>query len=275
MAPRQVWRSVTSWRVLLYSAATLEILPTVQTIPIRSCIWPTRIPVRAWTDLIFGTGMPSAIHTFSIFPCFERRGCVCVGAQNGKGLPVFVNCTFRDNVAKSRGGAIFVHGQNSSGSTPIFRNCLFYNNKAQYAGGALFISGGNDLDRGIEFDHCYFESNTAGFFGGAISMENAFGSEMLNFLSCTITKGHANVFGGFMYMIKSGPNASKITIDSCEISKNTSNGGPCALYVTSNGDNFQTVFKLRNSKVFDNFESSVSFGGVISSRNLPISLFNY
>ncbi len=205
----------------------------------------------------------SDTHFFNLSPVLSG-GAVYVLAQNGKGLPVFVNCTFRDNVAKSRGGAIFVHGQNSSGSTPIFRNCLFYNNKAQYAGGALFISGGNNLDRGIEFDHCYFESNTAGFFGGAISMENAFGSEMLNFLSCTITKGHANVFGGFMYMIKSGTNASKITIDSCEISKNTSNGGPCALYVTSNGDNFQTVFKLRNSKVFDNFESSVSFGGVIS-----------
>ncbi|MFN0176261.1 MAG: T9SS type A sorting domain-containing protein [Saprospiraceae bacterium] len=205
----------------------------------------------------------SDTHFFNLSPVLSG-GAVYVLAQNGKALPVFVNCMFRDNVAKSRGGAIFVHGQNSTGSTPIFRNCLFYNNKAQYAGGALYISGGNNLDRGIEFDHCRFESNTAGSFGGAISMENAFGSETLNFLSCKVTHSHTNIFGGFMYMIKSGINPSKITIDSCEISKNTCNAGPSGLYVTSNGVNFQTVFKLRNSKVFDNSESPFSNGGVIS-----------
>jgi len=204
---------------------------------------------------------------FNLSPVLSGGGVYVLG-KNGKALPVFVNCIFRNNVAKSRGGAIFVHGQNSTGSTPIFRNCVFYNNKSLGSGGAIFISGGNNLDRGIEFDHCRFELNTAGAFGGAISMENAFGGETLNFLSCTLTQGRANNSGGFLYMLKSGTNASKITLDSCEISKNESNFGVSVLYVeSSSGDKFPSIFKLRDSKIFDNRETPVNpfvtFGGVI------------
>ncbi len=204
---------------------------------------------------------------FNLSPVLSG-GAVYILAKNGKALPVFAHCTFRDNVAKSRGGAIFVQGQNSTGSTPIFRQCVFSNNKSFGSGGAIFISGGNNLDRGIEFDHCRFESNSAGAYGGAISIENAFGNETLNFLSCIITKGYAYISGGFMYELKSGSNASKITIDSCEISKNVATNGPSGLIVESNGIEFSTILKVRNSNIFDNAEITQnplgpSYGGVI------------
>lgn len=201
-------------------------------------------------------------------------GAVYVLAKEGKGLPVFSHCIFRHNVAKSRGGAVFVHGQNSTGSTPVFRNCLFFNNSSG-SGGAIFISGGNHLDRGIEFDHCHFELNRSGGFGGAIYIENAFGSETLDFLSCTVTECSSYNAGGFMYVRKSGVNAFKITIDSCEISKNESATTVSGLYAESvSGDGFPTIFKMRNSKIFENKKPTTlfpSFDGVFFIEAIPTS----
>jgi predicted outer membrane repeat protein len=101
---------------------------------------------------------------------------ICYGNANGLSDPdyygggvyvwgsnsVFRNCTFRDNYASSRGGAVLM---DTWGYDVVFENCLFYDNESQY-GGAIYSR--YDL---TTINNCTFVNNTAENGGGIYIVE--------------------------------------------------------------------------------------------------------
>lgn len=76
--------------------------------------------------------------------------------------PILTNCTFRNNKASGKGGAIFIDGQSVK-----LHYCVFDNNIGGTYGGASHIEGYN-----VHFNNCTFSRNTAQR-GGAISNNGA------------------------------------------------------------------------------------------------------
>jgi hypothetical protein len=227
--------------------------------------------------LIFRHGFAKSDTNFNQISPVQSGAAVYVVAQGGKGMPTFVNCTFRDNYAQSYGGAYYVYAQSTSGSTPLFRNCVFFNNKAGKEGGAVFIAGGNSYDRGIEFDHCKFDLNTAfGDFngGGGIYMANAFGPETINFLGCEISRNKYVFSGAFLFLWRTGMNAVKLDIDSCIFQ---SNGVGCVSTIELSGFPVerQNVFKLKNSRFLDDGSSTspISWSSTLPQNSLVCDTF--
>jgi len=177
-------------------------------------------------------------------------GAVYIMAQNGKALPVFANCIFRDNIARFNGGAIYVQGQGTQGSTPIFKNCTFVNNKAR-VGGCIYLKGGNAFDRGIEFDHCSFIGNYADTQGGCVYVYNTFGNEKIDFLGCIISYNNCMSLGSFFRCLKIGTNPATIKIDSCIISENQPNSS-AIFYLDGLGQVFKTKLEVIRCAIFDN-----------------------
>jgi predicted outer membrane repeat protein len=102
-------------------------------------------------------------------------GAVCLWASS----PSFLNCAFRQNIARSAkgaGGAVYVAQQ----SIPTFRGCQFVSNSSGGRGGAIY---GNDtlkaqdehgLSGAIErelIEQCVFERNVSGQ-GGALAFKD-------------------------------------------------------------------------------------------------------
>jgi hypothetical protein len=101
---------------------------------------------------------------------------ICDGNANGSSNPnyyggavyvygsnsVFRNCTFRDNYASSRGGAVLM---DTWGYDVEFENCLFYDNESQY-GGAIYSR--YDI---TTINNCTFVNNTAENGGGIYIVE--------------------------------------------------------------------------------------------------------
>lgn len=177
-------------------------------------------------------------------------GAVYIQATNGKALPVFVNCVFKDNASKGNGGAIYVNGEGTLGSMPIFKNCAFINNQAGWNGGALYLIGGYASDRGTEFDHCLFERNKASISGGGIYYVHNIGNTYINFKNCNVIGTQScffKLYEGFDL---------KIIIDSCNFIGNNSVGSSTIFRGESTSFNVpvKTVFKLLNSKVNDNIQ---------------------
>ena len=147
-------------------------------------------------------------------------GFVITGGQadsNGGGLlimggsPTIRGCTFVDNVANSRGGAV----ANMAGANPSFTDCLFDSNRTiNGCGGAVFnhhtgpsfsrvrfvnnvanYTGGAVCTQGYvtpEFDSCEFQNNS-GFWGGALSNEEGASPEIT---FCVFRANHAIGQGG-------------------------------------------------------------------------------
>ena len=194
-------------------------------------------------------------------------GAVFIMAQNGKALPVFANCIFRNNTARFNGGAVYVQGQSTQGSTPIFKNCAFINNKSRL-GGAIYLKGGNAYDRGIEFDHCRFEGNYAEAQGGCVYFYNIFGNETIDFLGCVVTKNNCTSYGSFFEFFKTGSNPFSARIDSCDIFSNQPDASYLIL-VQSLALEYKTNLVVSNSIFTDNkMDAPLAAGtGIISIEN--------
>jgi hypothetical protein len=82
------------------------------------------------------------------------------------GVITFKDCTFKDNYAADRSGAVSVQG----GVQATFENCKFINNKAN-RGGAIWFAGDATV---ANFYNCEFiDNNAAGERGGAFYLENS------------------------------------------------------------------------------------------------------
>ncbi len=94
---------------------------------------------------------------------------------------VLKECTFRNNTATSRGGAIAVLGTAANTNAGIVNTdkCVFSMNHAQVAGGAVWISD-QDIFRAL---NCVFELNTAENIGGVVRNEQVFDAVNCTFVN--------------------------------------------------------------------------------------------
>ncbi len=130
--------------------------------------------------------------------------------------PVFINCVFRHNTARGRGGAI----SNDLGTSPTFLNCVFEANETPQKGGGMY----NDFGCSPTLINCLFTGNRAQSAGG---MGNDGGSSpVLQY--CTFTKNHAEDYGAPLYQ-GTGP-ASNPSLLSCQIFGNTCDWGEPGIY---------------------------------------------
>lgn len=91
------------------------------------------------------------------------------GSQGGMANMRVVQCSFAGNYAKYQGGAVFNSGEYNGTSNPYFLNCGFKDNKSGFDGGAIFNNGVGEGISSPTFDHCVFEFNHAITTGGAIT----------------------------------------------------------------------------------------------------------
>lgn len=104
---------------------------------------------------------------------------------------VFVNCTFKDNVAAYFGGVIALRA--TSSTTSNFVNCKFFDNGTgsgtsvqPIGGGVLFAHSGT-----VRFSNCLFHNNKAGEAGVAFATDG-----MGYFNNCTMANNQATFGDG-------------------------------------------------------------------------------
>jgi predicted outer membrane repeat protein len=122
-------------------------------------------------------------------------------------VPVFIDCVFRENTARGRGGAV----SNDLGTSPIFLNCVFDRNSTPQKGGGMY----NDFGCSPVLINCLFTGNSAESAGG---MGNDGASSPI-LLHCTFTKNHAQDYGAPLYQ-GTGPSNNPVLI-ACVIADNT------------------------------------------------------
>lgn len=122
-------------------------------------------------------------------------------------VPVFINCIFRNNTARGRGGAV----SNDLGTAPTFLNCVFEANTTPQKGGGMY----NDFGCSPTLINCLFVGNRARSAGG---MGNDGGSSPVLYY-CTFRGNHATDYGAPLYQ-GTGP-ANNPSLLRCLIAQNT------------------------------------------------------
>ncbi len=108
-------------------------------------------------------------------------------AEDGGGLsireqssgPTLEDCTFNNNIATRRGGAIALLGSPTNAGRLYPVDCLFTENVAAERGGAIWVS---HLDRCIA-RNCIFSMNQSTGLGGAVSVDTEFVAIACTFVS--------------------------------------------------------------------------------------------
>jgi ribonuclease BN (tRNA processing enzyme) len=121
--------------------------------------------------------------------------------------PVFIDCIFRKNSARGRGGGV----SNDLGTSPTFLNCVFEANETPQKGGGMY----NDFGCSPTLINCLFTGNSA---QSAAGMGNDGGSSPVLYY-CTFTKNHAEDAGASLYQ-GTGP-ASNPSVILCLVAGNT------------------------------------------------------
>ena len=90
--------------------------------------------------------------------------------------PQFINCSFIDNAATEKGGAVLAYSAYGVKTAPLFVNCLFQNNHSnQWGGAALIGNGGVVTGQHVQafFKDCRFLNNTSSSAAGGTSQGGA------------------------------------------------------------------------------------------------------
>ena len=93
-------------------------------------------------------------------------------------FPLFEDCVFENNSAKTTGGAIY-------GTKGTYRRCVFRGNTAIESGGAICCYGSTIIE------DCVFENNSSNINGGAICLTNSG-----TIKNCTFIGNNASENGG-------------------------------------------------------------------------------
>ena len=129
--------------------------------------------------------------------------------------PKFINCSFINNFAAGRGGAI----SNDLGTEPTFIQCTFTDNKCDGKGGAVY----NDFRCSPTFISCLFTGNSA-YDGGALGNDGASSPTITN---CTFYGNHAIDMGAALYQ-GSGPSNNPVVTNTI-IWGNKCDNGPAEI----------------------------------------------
>jgi len=129
--------------------------------------------------------------------------------------PTFINCSFINNYAIGRGGAI----SNDLGTELTFIRCTFTDNTCDGKGGAMY----NDFRCSPTMIYCVFTGNSA-FDGGALGND---GSSSPIITNCTFTRNHAIDMGAALYQ-GSGPSNNPIVTNTI-IWGNLCDNGPAGI----------------------------------------------
>ncbi|MFG0314928.1 MAG: right-handed parallel beta-helix repeat-containing protein [Phycisphaerales bacterium] len=97
--------------------------------------------------------------------------------------PTMRDCTFNNNIATGRGGAIALLGSPTNAGRFYPVDCLFTENAAEERGGAIWVS---QLDRCIA-RNCIFYMNQSTGLGGAVSVDTEFVA-----IACTFVTNSAD-----------------------------------------------------------------------------------
>jgi len=179
--------------------------------------------------------------------------CTFIGNTGGSGAaarmtggaPTFTRCEFFDNVASSKGGAIY-----ADEVMPTFIDCLFVNNEApeggaawveesiasftacRFLGNSGFGRGGavlTRLDAAVSLTNCLFTGNYSDMGGGLYIRYNT----TADVVNCSFS-GNTSILGGSICVDNYAP-AATLQADNCVLWDN----GPTEIYV--DGDSTATV----------------------------------
>lgn len=101
------------------------------------------------------------------------------------------SCTFANNQAGPRGGAVLL-----SGAVPAtFDRCTFSGNSCNYFGGAVTL-----LYASTTFTNCVFTNNTTQDYGGALFIWSASSDQASKIVNCTMAGNSAPNGGGAIYV---------------------------------------------------------------------------
>jgi len=133
--------------------------------------------------MYFGNGQTGVLTdcTFSNNRVYYHGGVI--RTQNGS--PRFIRCTFVENRAGVRGGAVYLDGCGTcQESYPEFDRCKFVGNKAPDDGGAIYVGGNTHA----KFVNCLIVGNESHSSGGGLCDAAYFGCVVEN---CTIADNKA------------------------------------------------------------------------------------
>ncbi len=154
---------------------------------------------------IFGQTLTNfVIYEGTVFARNHAGGSGNGGAINTSG-PILANgVTFTENIAGSKGGAIYITYKHPENTVRIseFNNCTFIGNEAKMGGALLLYSEETDYNQGAEayVSECEFKQNVASENGGSIYVGR---SSLLNVSKSIIKESEAGKNGGGIYVTDS------------------------------------------------------------------------
>lgn len=133
-------------------------------------------------------------------PLYNQETCggaIYIEVGDEQIFPIISNCTFLNNRASKRGGAIYLVAGLNGNVAPRFWDCAFeYNLAAEGDGGAIFINGGNNLEQQGDFVRCRFYANQSEGYGGAVYFGEGARSDTIEILNSRFEKNFSMSFGG-------------------------------------------------------------------------------
>ncbi|MDO8367787.1 MAG: SprB repeat-containing protein, partial [Saprospiraceae bacterium] len=218
-------------------------------------------------------------------------GGLYIEAGNWDAFPNIQNCHFWHNTSNSFGGAVMVNGASDANVAPRFVGCRFEENRSVGSGGGLARFGGSWTERGKEFEGCHFSQNRA-LVGGGLYYRDTQGPNTVALYGCSFENNSAASHGGGAFFLTGKSGKSGLHIQNCGFEANNglvgaaieifNNGNyfdgeavidSCVFFrnISLSGGNFssiiytdqlgtpQTVVKLANTKVEDNFSEHQIF----------------
>jgi Secretion system C-terminal sorting domain len=199
---------------------------------------------------------PSTSHLMS-------GGAVYIMAAFGKAKPTFRHCVFRNNYARSNGGAIYVYDEGVVECVPSFIDCLFLNNYAHMSGGALFLSARSSSQKPLSFYDCDFIRNTGRQHAGGIYI-NLIGSNQIlltrdTFIDNTAILAHA----GMLYLNTAKTTGFDLSIDSL-LSDGNAGGITAGITILSLiSEQYPASLSIKNSKITRSRRSQFNTGNAL------------
>ena len=175
----------------------------------------------------------STINPIVVNCSFENNTALCDNPGKGFGGAVYfygtmydmfnvnlANCSFVNNVAKTRGGAVCIDGENNKNISELcvaVTNCSFVDNKAtgttSSGAGAIYINKAT-----CTVENSSFVNNTADAYGGAVYFDKTIGIVVNSLFRNNMAK---SISGGAVYV---GNNSYGTAVD-CSFENNTAKSG--------------------------------------------------